>query len=164
MFKDEWLRMPKYSWVRKAVKCTEFRCQICETTCKLSDLGYAALDSHARGQKHKTKEQSKEQTKNFFSPPKSQASNFQASSASSSQASTSSSSPPSYYSEKWRRNAEVIWCLYCIKNNISDHSNDEIAVTLKAMFPGSQELKIKKDKTKYIRNFGLASHFKSMLT
>ena len=81
MFKDEWLRMPKYSWVRKAVKCTEFRCQICETTCKLSDLGYAALDSHARGQKHKTKEQSKEQTNNFFSP-KSQASNFQASSAS----------------------------------------------------------------------------------
>ena len=163
MFKDEWLRMPKYSWVRKASKCTQFRCQLCETTCKLSDLRSAARDSHARGHKHKAKEQSKEQSKNFFSS-KSQASSSQASTASSSQASTSSSSPSSYYSQEWRQHADVIWCLYCTKNNISDHSNNAISETLKAMFPGSQKLQIKKDKTKYIRNFGLASHFKSMLT
>ena len=61
MFKDEWLRMPKYPCVRKASKFTEFRCQLCEPTCKLSDLGSAALDSHARGKKHKAKERSKEQ-------------------------------------------------------------------------------------------------------
>ena len=70
MFKDKWLYLSKYSsWLKKASKCTEFRCHLCETTCKLSDLGSAALDSHARGQKHQAWVQSKEKSKLFFVKP-----------------------------------------------------------------------------------------------
>ena len=80
MFKDEWLHLPKYSsWLKKASKCTEFRCHLCETTCKLSDLGSAALDSHARGQKHQARVQSKEKSELFFVKP--QASSKQAESS-----------------------------------------------------------------------------------
>ena len=50
MFKDEWLTNPKYFWVRRSDKKTEFTCALCQSTCKLSDLGSGALDSHTKGQ------------------------------------------------------------------------------------------------------------------
>ena len=59
MFKDEWLTNPKYFWVRRSDKKTEFTCALCQSTCKLSYLGSAALDSHAKGQKHIKSEQRK---------------------------------------------------------------------------------------------------------
>ena len=44
MLKDECLINPKYFWVRRSDNKTEFTCALCQSTCKLSDLGSAALD------------------------------------------------------------------------------------------------------------------------
>ena len=159
MFKDEWLRMDKYSsWVRKSSKCTEFRCNLCETNCKLSDLGSAALDSHAKGQKHQARVQSKERSKMFFAKPQASSKQAESSPSASNSQSLSPSASQAYFNQSSQLNAEIIWTLYCTSNNISDRSNDNISPTLKAMFPDSRELQIKKDRTKYIRNFGLAPH------
>ena len=63
MFK-EWLRMNKYlSWITRALKATHFRCKVCDVTGKLSDMGSASRDSHAKRQKHKSKLDEKDNNK-----------------------------------------------------------------------------------------------------
>ena len=65
------------------------------------------------------------------------------SSSTSAPTNTAQSSIP-FRDEAWRQKSEVIWTLCCVQNNISDHANDNIPPTLKAMYPIYEELLLTK--------------------
>ena len=166
-FNNEWLKDKKYSsWLQPGSTQSTFYCTMCKKETNLSNMGISALNSHIKSKKHVKVTASKTTQSSIFSSFAS-SSNTQKSTTSASPApkSPASSAPPilPIFDISKRVNAETIWVLHCISNNISDRSNDDISEVFQAMFPGSPKLQLKRDKIRYVTNFGLAPYFRDIL-
>ena len=67
-FNDDWLRIKEFeSWLDKGPNRSVAYCKLCQQSFDVSNMGRSALNSHAKGKKHKEKEDSRKSLPiNFF--------------------------------------------------------------------------------------------------
>ena len=59
-FNDDWLQIKEFeSWLDKGPNCSVAYCKLCQQSFDVSNMGRSALSSHAKGKKHKEKEDSR---------------------------------------------------------------------------------------------------------
>ena len=59
-FNDDWLRIKEFeSWLDKGPNRSVAYCKLCQQSFDVSNMGQSALNSHAKGKKHKEKEDSR---------------------------------------------------------------------------------------------------------
>lgn len=181
-FQEDWLSDAAYSgWIKKIPhQPSKAYCSVCHTTVDIETGGKAALDSHNNGKKHGKNYEAKLKSpiaKAFRSD--SSSSEGQASSSSSPASSTVSSSSSSTscsgsdHSSKLpfdvtgeAMDAEILWCLHMVETHQSYRSCDKLPKLFSRMFkhdPVVEKYQMKKDKIRYLIQYGIFPVFKENL-
>ncbi|XP_070554389.1 uncharacterized protein [Ptychodera flava] len=195
VFNDLWLKQPEYlGWLERAQDKSSAKCKLCEKTFDVSNMGEAALKSHAKGVKHQALVGQKQKAsglkiKDFFaqsssdvksstySKPSTSSSDFLTSHSQLSMSSAMSFKMPSikpvtssltaFVSKNDVLRAEVLWTLKVVKSHYSFNSCGDIQQLFSRMFPDSEIAKqftCGERKCAYLCNYGIAPYFKQLLT
>ena len=164
-FQEEWLTSKLYKyWITQGKNKNYAKCVFCLKDIDLSTVGSAALDSHAKGAKHKTK--IKDQSTGldlFFKKPN----QTPVESQEQQQSSTSSCKTlDSYVLNDSTLNAEMLWCLKVIKCHFSRRSCEGLGKLFQKLFPDSEfasKFSLGKTKCAYMINLGLEPYFCEIL-
>ena len=176
IFNPLWLEDDEFkSWLCSSKESDKARCKLCKKDFELSNMGRQALISHASGKKHKEIDI---KIKAFFNPKKKDLVQNKENEcketsieSSSSEVKTSSSSKVQATIELATNNvehtkAEILWTLKATSAGYSNNSCTNNAKLFQLMFPDSkisQSFKLGPTKLKYLTNFGIAPHYKSVL-
>ena len=146
-FNNAWLRNEKYmSWVSSDKDPGRAKCRLCgDKTFDISNMGEAALTSHAKGAKHQSAAASGAAP--AFSPPQ----------------------PGQLLRQTARLSlwstAEVMWALKVANSHYSFKSYEDASLLFQRMFPDSQiatQFACGESKCSFLCSFGLAPHFRSL--
>ena len=186
-FSESWLSHPIYSvWVKKAKLETEYRCKLCKKENKLGSSGVGALKKHEKSVEHMANVKTLNSCRNFFNPHNSPASDSISSANSSEtqshnnisvskdqdismtrpQSTQNQSSILLSYNNKAKREAEIVWTLFCVRHGFSNNSMANFVSTLSRMFPeidNVKNLSLSKDSIKCYVNYGIYPYFKELL-
>ena len=164
IFQEQWLTDKSYkNWVSKGKNNNYAKCVLCLKEIDLSTMGSAALDSHAKGARHKAKFKDRSFGLDVFFKQK------PAEKPTEPQEHTSSSSKnlDSYVISDSTLNAEILWCLKVSTAHFSLRSCEGLGKLFKTMFPDSDfasKFSLGKTKCGYLINYGLKPYFREVLT
>ncbi|KAK0143227.1 hypothetical protein N1851_018653 [Merluccius polli] len=165
-FNNVWLHLDKYkTWLEKVEDPSKARCGLCSKIIDISNMGEAALTSHAKGAKHKAvvavREGSSMTITSFFSSPSTSTSVTPT--AGSSQGTIQGTISNVTRQDSLR--AEVLWALKVANSHYSFKSCEDVTKLFSAMFPDSQlagKFACGERKCAYLCTFGLAPYFKQL--
>ncbi|XP_072564149.1 uncharacterized protein [Paramormyrops kingsleyae] len=169
-FNNVWLHSEKYNaWLEKDQDPRRAKCRLCHKTFDISNMGEAALSSHAKGAKHQSAAAAAQQSASnpiagFFT----QVTNVMIPSASCSASLSSTTKQGTILSAVSRNEtltAEVLWALKVANSHYSHKSCEDISQLFPVMFPDSQiaaRFTCGERKCSYMCNFGLAPYFKKL--
>ena len=170
IFSERWLSLPAYSdWLERDKNVNSAKCSMCKKTFDIGNMGEPALRSHAKGAKHQELIQIRNAASGcaittFFgqkNDPKSTVTTTAATGK------NGSATVDSYVTRTDVLKAEILWTLKVVKSHYSFNSCADIQQVLSLMFPSCEAIKqfsCGERKCSYLCNFGIAPHFKQLLT
>ncbi|KAK0151782.1 hypothetical protein N1851_006846 [Merluccius polli] len=137
-FNNAWLQMNKYSWVTADKDPGRAQCRLCGgKSIDISNMGEAALSSHAKGSKHQSaaaSEATATPITGFFTTPRT--------TTTSSSTSLSSATKQASITDAVMKNdvltAEIMWALKMVNSHYSFKSSEDASLLFRRMFPDSQ--------------------------
>ena len=153
-FKGDWLKDARFNkWLEKDTSVTEAKCKLYCKTFDIGNMGIAALESHAKGDKHKIK-LSSSATVNIQQLYKA------------TNQSGDKGTLKSFVVSSAVIAAEIKWALKIVTWHFLFHSYLDINDLFLSMFSDShisKSFKLSKTKCAYLINFGIAPYFKEVL-
>ena len=179
-FNNDWLRIKEYeSWLDKGPNRSVAYCKLCQQSFDVCNMGRSALNSHAKGKKHKEKEDSRKSLPiTFFrqetvdkpstSKQSADTSKEQANEAQviSPQQKSSQCTLPFMMLTSNVTEAEILWAIRTCLTHSSLRSCDGISKLFSRMFSDSNIAKsfsLARTKCGYFINFGVAPYLKDQL-
>ena len=172
-FQDIWLSDDSYKgWVRKTNSDTEVKCNYCQNTFSIENMGEGALKSHAKGKKHKSRSPVTSGSLAQVVQSSQSSSSSQSSTSSSSADDPSSSKKSSQsriddsFSKENVMHAEMRWALHVIESRASQRSCDGMSDLFATMFPTSviaENFQLARGKCGYVINHGFAPYVRQCL-
>ena len=172
-FNQKWLEEDEFKlWLAPTKDASIARCKLCKKDIELSNMGRQALLSLCSGKKHKDADV---KVKVFFQPRKQKEKDQSKFSQLESEKTDTDKEPCSSKTQasielvvknSESSKAEILWTLESISAGYSNNSCTDIAGLFQQMFPDShitKSVQLGPTKLKYLTNFGIAPHFKSIL-
>lgn len=162
--------MDKYKmWLEKVSDRGKARCGLCSKIIDISNMGEAALTSHAKGTKHQAvvaaREGSSMSLTSFFSPPSTSTSVTPTAGSSICQTQGTRQGTISNVTRQESLRPEVLWALKVANSHYSFKSCEDVSELFSVMFPDSQlagKFACGERKCAYLCTFGLAPYFKQL--
>jgi len=166
IFNDDWLTDPRFStWIAKDKTKVKAKCNVCNCSFTLSNMGIGAVISHSAGKRHVNKINCVKKTNDFFKLP-SQSSVANDASSLNDVVAPANKTVQSYMISTNTLNAEIYWALKVVMSHYSLRSCVGLNDLFKVMFSDSEianSFALSRTKCTYLINFGLSPIFKSKL-
>ena len=167
-FNTIWLSNTNYKlWLKREEDPGRAGCKLCVRSFDISNMGEAALVSHAKGKKHTDNQKAAEQTTSvstYFAPRPAVASTDRPNVTASS--STRQPTINQSITSNDVLSAEILWSMKCMDSHYSYHSCANAGEVFRTMFPDSDiasKFSLGETKAAYLAVFGIAPYFKSLL-